>query len=86
MATSAASTFGNSWNRRLSDNTECFAHQPLYQGMRSPPSVATLDLPQGKVLVVVEDASIARERKVVDANRWPTAGMVVPWERVYPPI
>lgn len=186
MATSAASTFGNSWNRRLSDNTECFAHQPLYQGMRSPPSVATLELPQGKVLVVVENASIAlnlqrllheagwrvigpattvaeiqrtirrggidcaildldidrraplpiadllafadvpfvyltnaaaglvpsrhrrrpvvetpvtreallaavekaiaRERKVVDANRWPTAGMVVPWERVYPPI
>jgi DNA-binding NtrC family response regulator len=186
-ATSAASTLGDSWNRRLSENTERFAPQPVHQGVRfAPPSLAPLDLPQGKVLVVVEDAivaldlqrtlrdagwrvigpatsvteiqrmvqrgdidcaildldidqraplpiadllafadvpfvylttgvlgsvpsrhrhrpvvekpfkgetllaaietALAKARKVVNDNRWPAAGSVVPWERVYPPI
>lgn len=186
-ATSAASTLGDSWNRRLSDNTERFAPRPAHQDIRcAPPSLATLDLPRGKVLVAVEDAivaldlqrmlheagwrvigpattvteiqrrmqrgnidcaildldidrhaplpiadllafadvpfvylttaalgpvpsrhrhrpvvekpftretllaavekTMARVRKVVNDNRWPAAGSVVPWERVYPPI
>jgi hypothetical protein len=59
-ATSAASTLGDSWNRRLSDKNQGVAPQPMAQGMRfSPPSLATLDLPQGKVLVIVEDAIMA---------------------------
>jgi DNA-binding NtrC family response regulator len=182
-ATSAASTLGDSWNRRLSDDIERFAPQPVHQGMRFAPP---LDLPQGKVLAVVEDAivaldlqrmlhdagwrvtgpatsvteiqriiqrgdidcaildldidrraplpiadllafaevpfvylttgglgpvpsrhrhrpvvekpftretllaalekALARARKVVTDNLWPTAASVVPWERVYPPI
>ncbi|MBL6613061.1 MAG: hypothetical protein ISP49_11730 [Reyranella sp.] len=186
-ATSAASTLGNTWNRRLSRNSERFTLQPVNQGTRlAPPSLAPLDLPQGKVLVVVEDAimaldlqrmlddagwrvigpatnvteiqrmiqrgdidcaildldvdrraplpiadllafaevpfvylttgvlgpvpsrhryrpvvekpftrdallaaiekAMAQVRKVVNNDRWPTAGSVVPWERVYPPI
>lgn len=48
--TSAASTLGNSWNR-LSDCNELDVAQP--------PVPATMDLPQGKVLVVVDDAFIA---------------------------
>jgi CheY-like chemotaxis protein len=48
---SAASTRGNSWNR-LSD-----ANQDIQ--LRLPPSLATLGLPQGRVLVVVEDAVVA---------------------------
>ena len=53
-ATSAASTLGDSWNRQL------FEPQPMGQGVRlSPPSLATLDLPRGKVLVVVDDAIVA---------------------------
>lgn len=60
MATSAASTLGDSWNRRLPDNTDRFAPQPMPPGMRlSPPSLAPLDLPQGKVLMVVDDALMA---------------------------
>ena len=60
-ATSAASTLGDSWNRQLADNSSrSFAPQPMPQGLRfSPPSLATLDLPQGKVLVVVDDAIMA---------------------------
>ena len=59
-ATSAASTLGDSWNRRLSDDSKSFAPQPMAQGLRfSPPSLATLDLPHGKVLVVVDDAIMA---------------------------
>jgi CheY-like chemotaxis protein len=51
---SAASTLGDSWNRQL------FEPQPMDQGVRfSPPSLATLDLPRGKVLVVVDDAIVA---------------------------
>ena len=57
---SAASTLGDSWNRRLTDHSESFKPQPMPVGVRfSPPSLATLDLPQGKVLVVVEDALMA---------------------------
>jgi len=59
-ATSAASTLGDSWNRRLADDSTSFAPQPMAQGLRfSPPSLATLDLPHGKVLVVVDDAITA---------------------------
>jgi hypothetical protein len=53
--TSAAPTLGDSWNRQLADNTGSMAVEPIYQGMRfSPPSLATLDLPRGKVLMVVD--------------------------------
>ncbi|MBI2740891.1 MAG: hypothetical protein HYX38_30695 [Rhodospirillales bacterium] len=75
-ATSAASTLGDSWNRQLSDNTERFAPQPVHQGMRfAPPSLAPLDLPQGKVLVVVEDAIVALDlqRTLHDAG-WHVVG------------
>jgi CheY-like chemotaxis protein len=59
-ATSAASTLGDSWNRRLPDTSTSFAPQPMAQGLRfSPPSLATLDLPHAKVLVVVDDAITA---------------------------
>jgi CheY-like chemotaxis protein len=59
-ATSAASTLGDSWNRRLSDSNESIEPQPMPVGVRfSPPSLATLDLPRGKVLVVVDDAIVA---------------------------
>lgn len=59
-AMSAASTLGDSWNRQLLDNTASFVLEPVAQGMRlSPPSLAPLDLPKGKVLVVVEDAIVA---------------------------
>src|SRR4051794_15346419 len=57
---SAASTLGHSWNRRHPDSNESIAPQPMPVGVRfSPPSLAALDLPQGKVLVVVDDAVIA---------------------------
>jgi DNA-binding NtrC family response regulator len=57
---SAASTLGDTWNRRLTDHSESFEPQPMPVGLRfSPPSLATLDLPQGKVLVVVDDAIMA---------------------------
>lgn len=56
--TSAAPTLGESWNRRLPEHCERSAAQPMAQGRRSsPPSLATLDLPRGKVLLVVEDAA-----------------------------
>ena len=64
-ATSAASTLGKSWNRRHPVSTESFAPQPVApqpmpEGLRfSPPSLATLDRPQGRVLVVVDDALVA---------------------------
>ena len=63
-ATSAASTLGDSWNRQHPYSSPSIAPQPLpqpmAQGVRfSPPSLATLDLPQGKVLVVVDDAIMA---------------------------
>ena len=64
-ATSAASTLGESWNRQPLSNSESFAPQPMApqpraDGLRfSPPSLATLDLPQGKVLMVVDDAVVA---------------------------
>jgi DNA-binding NtrC family response regulator len=59
-ATSAASTLGDSWNRRLTENSESVKVQPMPVGVRfSPPSLTTLDLPQGKVLVVVDDALMA---------------------------
>ena len=59
-ATSAAPTLGESWNRRLPDDTEDLATQPTAQGRRfSPPSLATIDLPRGKVLLVIDDASMA---------------------------
>lgn len=59
-ATSAASTLGDSWNRQLPQYNEGFELQPMAQSVRfSPPSLATLDLPQGKVLVVVDDAILA---------------------------
>ncbi len=62
---SAASTLGDSWNRQLEGYSESFAPQPMApqpmaRGMRfSPPSLAALDLPQGKVLMVVDDAVVA---------------------------
>jgi CheY-like chemotaxis protein len=64
-ATSAASTLGESWNRRHPVSNESFAPQamapqPMAEGLRfSPPSLATLERPQGKVLVVVDDALVA---------------------------
>ncbi len=64
-ATSAASTLGNSWNRRLPDFSESLEPQPMppcakVSGARfSPPSLATLDLPQGRVLLVVGEAVVA---------------------------
>jgi CheY-like chemotaxis protein len=59
-ATSAAPTLGDSWNRQLPDNVEGIAPQPMPVGMRfSPPSLATIGLPKGKVLVVVEDDNTA---------------------------
>jgi CheY-like chemotaxis protein len=57
---SAASTLGDSWNRRHPGSNESIAPRPMPVGVRfSPPSLATLDLPQGKVLVVVDDAVLA---------------------------
>jgi CheY-like chemotaxis protein len=57
---SAASTLGDSWNRRLAQNSESVELQPMPVGVRfSPPSLTTLDLPHGKVLVVVDDAIMA---------------------------
>jgi CheY-like chemotaxis protein len=57
---SAASTLGHSWNRRHPDSNESIAPHPMPVGVRfSPPSLATLDLPHGKVLVVVDDAVMA---------------------------
>ena len=57
---SAASTLGDTWNRRLTRHSERLEPQPLPVGVRfSPPSLATLDLPQGKVLMVVDDALMA---------------------------
>src|SRR4029453_17672957 len=61
---SAASTLGASWNRRLTENSESVELQPMPVAMPagvrfSPPSRATLDLPHGKVLVVVDDALMA---------------------------
>jgi DNA-binding NtrC family response regulator len=59
-AMSAASTIGDTWNRRLLGKNERIDPQPLPAGMLfSPPSLATLDLPQGKVLMVVNDAIMA---------------------------
>ncbi|GEP58470.1 hypothetical protein RSO01_56360 [Reyranella soli] len=59
-ATSAAATLGNSWNRRLSESSQRVPPRPMEQGMRfAPPSLASLDLPQRKVLVAVEDAVVA---------------------------
>jgi DNA-binding response OmpR family regulator len=59
-ATSAAPTLGDSWNRQLADNTDSIAPEPMAQGRRyAPSSLATLDLPQRKVLMVVEDAMVA---------------------------
>ena len=58
-ATSAASTLGNSWNR-LPDCTETLDPQPMPLGLRfSPPSLATLGLPQGRILLAVDDAVTA---------------------------
>jgi DNA-binding NtrC family response regulator len=57
---SAASTLGDTWNRRLTENSENFEPQPIPVGVRfSPPSLATLDLPQGRVLMVVDDTLMA---------------------------
>jgi CheY-like chemotaxis protein len=61
---SAASTLGDTWNRRLTEHSKSFEPQPMPMAMPagvrfSPPSLTTLDLPQGKVLVVVEDAIMA---------------------------
>ena len=53
---SAASTLGDSWNGRLSDNTEVFSSRTNAKGMRfSPPTLAPSGLPRGRVLVAVED-------------------------------
>ncbi len=58
-ATSAAPTLGDSWNRQQPGNIEGSTLQPMAQGMRfPPPSLATLDLPKGRVLVVIDDAIV----------------------------
>lgn len=58
--TSAAPTLVDTWNRQLPDDTEDFAPQAMARGKRfSPPSLATLDLPRGKVLLIVDDATVA---------------------------
>jgi hypothetical protein len=60
-ATSAASTLGNSWNR-LSEVNEMPERRPLPAGLRfSPPALADLDLPRGRILVLVEDPVLALE-------------------------
>ena len=59
-AMSAASTIGDTWYRQLLGKNERIEPQPMPVGMRfSPPSLGTLDLPQGKVLMVVDDAIVA---------------------------
>ena len=59
-ATSAAPTLGKSWNRQLPENIDGIERQPTAQGARfSPPSLATLDLPRGKVLLLTDDAIVA---------------------------
>jgi CheY-like chemotaxis protein len=58
-ATSAASTLGDTWNR-LPDCSKTLDPQSMPVGLRfSPPSLATLDLPQGRVLIAVDDAVTA---------------------------
>lgn len=60
MLASAASTIGDTWNGRLSDSTQCVAPQPSPENVRlSPPRLAPVDLTQGTVLVVIEDAILA---------------------------
>jgi DNA-binding NtrC family response regulator len=74
-ATSAASTLGDSWNR-LPSCKEPVDLQPMPVGVRlSPPALSTLDLPRGKVLVVVEDAIVALDlqRLLHDAG-WRVVG------------
>lgn len=57
---SAASTLGDTWNGRLSDNIEVFSAWPEAKGMRfSPPTLAPSDLSQGRVLLAVEDVILA---------------------------
>ena len=57
---SPASTLGDTWNRRLTEHRKSFEPQSMPVGSRfSPPSLASLDRPQGKVLVVVDDAIMA---------------------------
>jgi hypothetical protein len=59
-AMSAAPTLDDSWNRQLPDNTQDFAPQHMARGKQfSPPSLATIDLPRGKVLLIVDDATVA---------------------------
>ena len=63
---SAASTLGDTWNRRLTRHSERLEPQPLPVGVRfSPPSLATLDRPQGRILVVVDDAIMALDLQQV---------------------
>mgnify|MGYP001028137327 CR=1 FL=1 len=60
-ATSAASTLGDSWNRlpARKQRPEPQA-MPMPAGIKlSPPALAVRDLPQGKVLVAVDDALTA---------------------------
>jgi DNA-binding response OmpR family regulator len=69
-ALSAASTFGETWNRLPHYKNE-FDPQPMPVGTKfSPPSLAQLDLPQGKVLLVVDDAvlSLDLQRVLRDAG------------------
>ena len=61
-ATSAASTLGNSWNRlsQCNDRNARTERQPMPAGLRySPPSLANLDLPRGRILVLVDDPLVA---------------------------
>lgn len=74
-ATSAASTLGNTWNR-LPNCTEAVDPQPMPVGTRlSPPPLSALELPRGKVLVVVDDAIVALDlqRLLHDAG-WRVVG------------
>jgi DNA-binding NtrC family response regulator len=69
-ATSAASTLGDPWNRLGYSSTTPGA-EPLPLGVRfSPPALATLDLPHGKILMVVDDAPVAldMQRMLHDAG------------------
>lgn len=57
---SAASTLGDTWNRWSTQHSNSFEPQPMPLDMRCSPLVlATLERPQGKILMVVEDAIMA---------------------------
>ena len=80
--TSAASTLGDSWNRLPQSGLPQSGlppfglPQPAPLGARfSPPSLAALDLPQGKVLVVADDAVMALDlQRMLHEAGWRVVG------------